>query len=243
MKSTKSNNALAFQPMENLQSALNLSAAANAELKKRGEDLLKNVNGAAKSEKKEFAVDLSEFVQDCKDEVARMRSSRKPITNRLTALLKNFTLLENEIDPLKPGSIGDVCQNCLRELLRQEWEENKQVKEQLRTNYERQLKRIDKRKVSDEKKEEARLNARKKLLEEERKLSNIQIQKLPVPNDPLGFIELFKFWWEQKGQYLPQDDMERFFKLPLTFARQQAQKGVFIDSQYIEYQEEPLLLN
>ncbi len=69
------------------------------------------------------------------------------------------------------------------------------------------------------------------------------IQKLPVPNDPLGFIELFKFWWEQKGQYLPQDDMERFFKLPLTFARQQAQKGVFIDSQYVEYQEEPLLLN
>ena len=170
-----------------------------------------------------------------------MRSSRKPITDRLMALQKKFTLLENEIDPLKPGSIGDICQNCLRELLRQEWEENKQVKEQLRTNYERQLKRIDKRKVSDEKKEEARLNARKKLLEEERKLSNIQIQKLPVPNDPLGFIELFKFWWEQKGQYLPQDDMERFFKLPLTFARQQAQKGVFIDSQYIEYQEEPLL--
>ena len=122
MKSTKSNNALAFQPMENLQSALNLSVATNAELKKRGEDLLKNVNGAAKSEKKEFAVDLSEFVQDCKDEVARMRSSRKPITNRLTALLKNFTSLENEIDPLKPGSIGDICQNCLRELLRQEWE-------------------------------------------------------------------------------------------------------------------------
>ena len=217
---------------------------------------MKNVNNAAKSEMKEFAVDLSEFVQDCKGEVARMRSSRKPITDRLMALQKKFTLLENEIDPLKPGSIGDVCQNCLRELLRQEWEENKQVKEQLRTNYERQLKRIDKRKVSDEKKEEARLNARKKLLEEERKLSNIQIQKLPVPNDPLGFIELFKFWWEplgfielfkfwweQKGQYLPQDDMERFFKLPLTFARQQAQKGVFIDSQYIEYQEEPLLLN
>ena len=241
MKRTKENNALALQSMENLQSALNLSVATNAELKKRGEDLLKNVNGAARSEKKEFAVDLSEFVQDCKGEVARMRSSRKPITDRLMALQKKFTLLENEIDPLKPGSIGDVCQNCLRELLRQEWEENKQVKEQLQTNYERQLKRIDKRKVSDEKKEEARLNARKKLLEEERKRSNTQIQKLPVPNDPLGFIELFKFWWEQKGQYLPQDDMERFFKLPLTFARQQARKGVFIDSQYIEYQETPLL--
>ena len=143
--------------------------------------------------------DIAHFLQA----LARMRSSRKPITDRLMALQKKFTLLENEIDPLKPGSIGDICQNCLRELLRQEWEENKQVKEQLQTNYERQLKRIDKRKVSDEKKEEARLNARKKLLEEERKLSNIQIQKLPVPNDPLGFIELFKFWWEQKGQYLP----------------------------------------
>ena len=103
MKSTKSNNALAFQPMENLQSALNLSAATNAELKKRGEDLLKNVNNkkrgedllknvnnAAKSEMKEFAVDLSEFVQDCKGEVARMRSSRKPITDRLMALQKGL---------------------------------------------------------------------------------------------------------------------------------------------------------
>lgn len=62
MKSTKENNALALQSMENLQSALNLSVATNAELKKRGEDLLKNVNNAAKSEMKEFAVDLSEFV-------------------------------------------------------------------------------------------------------------------------------------------------------------------------------------
>ena len=53
MKRTKENNALAFQPMENLQSALNLSVATNAELKKRGEDLLKNVNNAAKSEMKE----------------------------------------------------------------------------------------------------------------------------------------------------------------------------------------------
>ena len=97
MKRTKENNALALQSMENLQSALNLSVATNAELKKRGEDLLKNVNNAAKSEKKEFAVDLSEFVQDCKGEVARMRSSRKPITDRLMALQKKFTLLENEI--------------------------------------------------------------------------------------------------------------------------------------------------
>ena len=35
MKRTKENNALALQSMENLQSALNLSVATNAELKKR----------------------------------------------------------------------------------------------------------------------------------------------------------------------------------------------------------------
>lgn len=243
MKINKESNALALQPMENLQSALNLSVTTNAELKKRGEEILNSVNLSTKSDVKEVAVELSEFVQECKDEVVRMRSLRKPYTDRLLALQKKFTSLESEIDPLKPGSIAHVCQSRLRELLRQEWERNKQVKEQLQTNYERQLKRIDKRKVSDEKKEEARLNARKKLLEEERKLSDIQVQKLPVPNDPLGFIELFKFWWDQKGQYLPQEDMERFFKLPLTFARQQAQKGVFIDSQYVEYQETPSSFN
>ena len=243
MKTNKESNALALQPMENLQSALNLSVTTNAELKKRGEEILNSVNLSTRSDVKEVAVELSEFVQECKDEVVRMRSLRKPYTDRLLALQKKFTSLESEIDPLKPGSIAHACQSRLRELLRQEWERNKQVKEQLRTNYERQLKRIDKRKVSDEKKEEARLNARKKLLEEERKLSDIQVQKLPVPNDPLGFIELFKFWWEQEGQYLPQEDMERFFKLPLTFARQQAQKGVFIDSQYVEYQETPSSFN
>ena len=76
MKSTKSNNALAFQPMENLQSALNLSAATNAELKKRGEEILNSVNLSTKSDVKEVAVELSEFVQECKDEVVRMRSLR-----------------------------------------------------------------------------------------------------------------------------------------------------------------------
>ena len=243
MKTNKESNALALQPMENLQSALNLSVTTNAELKKRGEEILNSVNLSTRSDVKEVAVELSEFVQECKDEVVRMRSLRKPYTDRLLALQKKFTSLESEIDPLKPGSIAHACQSRLRELLRQEWERNKQVKEQLQTNYERQLKRIDKRKVSDEKKEEARLNARKKLLEEEHKLSDIQVQKLPVPNDPLGFIELFKVRGDQKGQYLPQEDMERFCKLPLTFARQQAQKGVFIDSQYVEYQETPSSFN
>lgn len=176
MKTNKESNALALQPMENLQSALNLSVTTNAELKKRGEEILNSVNLSTKSDVKEVAVELSEFVQECKDEVVRMRSLRKPYTDRLLALQKKFTSLESEIDPLKPGSIAHACQNRLRELLRQEWERNKQVKEQLQTNYERQLKRIDKRKVSDEKKEEARLNARKKLLEEERKLSDIQVQ-------------------------------------------------------------------
>ena len=173
MKTNKESNALALQPMENLQSALNLSVTTNAELKKRGEEILNSVNLSTKSDVKEVAVELSEFVQECKDEVVRMRSLRKPYTDRLLALQKKFTSLESEIDPLKPGSIAHACQSRLRELLRQEWERNKQVKEQLQTNYERQLKRIDKRKVSDEKKEEARLNARKKLLEEERKLSPV----------------------------------------------------------------------
>ena len=39
MKENKDSNALALQPMENLQSALNLSVTTNAELKKRGEEI------------------------------------------------------------------------------------------------------------------------------------------------------------------------------------------------------------
>ena len=90
MKINKESNALALQPMENLQSALNLSVTTNAELKKRGEEILNSVNLSTKSDVKEVAVELSEFVQECKDEVVRMRSLRKPYTDRLLALQKNL---------------------------------------------------------------------------------------------------------------------------------------------------------
>ncbi len=62
MKTNKESNALALQPMENLQSALNLSVTTNAELKKRGEEILNSVNLSTKSDVKEVAVELSEFV-------------------------------------------------------------------------------------------------------------------------------------------------------------------------------------
>ena len=90
MKTNKESNALALQPMENLQSALNLSVTTNAELKKRGEEILNSVNLSTKSDVKEVAVELSEFVQECKDEVVRMRSLRKPYTTGYWRCRKNL---------------------------------------------------------------------------------------------------------------------------------------------------------
>ena len=69
----------------------------------------------------------------------------------------------------------------------------------------------------------------------------IKIRREPYPVDPQGFFELFEFWWEEKGQYLPYEDLERFFKLPLLYARQRAQKGFFIENSSVGYRLVPTL--
>ena len=33
-----------------------------------------------------------------------------------------------------------------------------------------------------------------------------------------GYLEVVKFWWQQKGQYLSREDLYRIFRLAVTFS-------------------------
>ena len=183
--------------LENMNTALDLSMSVVAELKERGEKILANLN--PENEPEEAALQLVEFIKECKNGYYAIYSSRKLFTERLLAWQKKFVFQEDEINPLKQGSIANSCLMCLE-------------------SFDPDL-----------------LTSMPQLAGE------IKIRREPYPVDPQGFFELFEFWWEEKGQYLPYEDLERFFKLPLLYARQRAQKGFFIENSSVGYRLVPTL--
>ncbi len=85
--------------LENMNTALDLSMSVVAELKERGEKILANLN--PENEPEEAALQLVEFIKDCKNGYYTIYSSRKLFTERLLAWQKKFTFQEDEINPLK----------------------------------------------------------------------------------------------------------------------------------------------
>ena len=57
--------------------------------------------------------------------------------------------------------------------------------------------------------------------------------------EPDGYIDLLRFWWQELGRNLSDDDLERIFRPMLSYARKQARKGVVVESVYVEYREVP----
>ena len=57
--------------------------------------------------------------------------------------------------------------------------------------------------------------------------------------EPDGYIDLLRFWWQELGRNLSDDDLERIFRPMLSYAKKQARKGVKVESVYVEYREAP----
>ena len=54
---------------------------------------------------------------------------------------------------------------------------------------------------------------------------------------PEGYMDLLLFWWEQKGQLLPANELNRIFSRQINYARRRALDGDFIGSSYLHYTE------
>ena len=176
------------------------------------------------------------------DEVQQMMAARKPFTDRLRAVCAQFTALENAIDPKKNTSPAYRCHRALAEYLKSKRVAAETTRKQLEENLVRSQKRAESRKGWNEVQRQAALSrAEERYTEGLRSLAQqtVEVELIPRPTSPEGYIELFKFWWENVGQNLSADDLDRIFHPMLMYAKKQAAKGVFIHNEFINYMEEP----
>ena len=111
-------------------------------------------------------------------------------------------------------------------------------------NYSASIRRIEKRNLSDDEnrdklKEQAAFRLSKGRIELQNQI--VPVQLVPVVTSPDGYLDLFKFYWEEQGKMLTEKEMQRLFHPMMMFAKKQAAKGVLIKSAGINYQEIPIV--
>ena len=175
-------------------------------------------------------------------EVQQMMAARKPFTDRLRAVCAQFTSLENAIDPKKSDSFANRCNRALVDFLKEKHVRAASERRRLEENLVRSQKRAESRKGWNESQRQAALSrAEERYTEGLRSLAQqtVEVELIPRPTSPDGYVELFKFWWENVGQNLAPDDLDRIFHPMLMYAKKQAAKGVFVKDCNVNYMEEP----
>ena len=169
------------------------------------------------------------------NEVQQMMAARKPFTDCLRAVCTQFTALENAIDPKKEASPAYRCHRALTAYLKSKRAEVETERKRLEENLVRSQKRAESRKGWNEVQRQAALSR----AEERYAEGIVEVELIPRPAAPEGYVELFKFWWENVGCNLSTDDLDRIFHPMLMYAKKQAAKGIFIHNEFVNYMEEP----
>lgn len=112
----------------------------------------------------------------------------------------------------------------------------------MQTTHARTQQRIEKRKdVDDDWKKAALKRADDRLSQGVNAITPVLSTKqfIPVVVGVDGYFELFAFWWEQAGKYMPDADLQRIFHAPLMYAKKlanQKDNAVFFNSDNISYE-------
>lgn len=189
-----------------------------------------------------LAAEVENYVTQCRVVMQNMNSERKPFTQKLTEVQKQFVSLENEIDPTKKDTPANDLAGMRSAWLMKKKHEAELAEQRLQANFQRTEKRISGREDLDEAQKLAALErAGGRLLtgRVELKMNTISTELIPVVTEPEGYIDLLRLWWEEIGRNLPDSDLERIFRPMLSFARKQARKGVVVNSVYVDYREVP----
>ena len=223
-----------------LQRIMKKSASIVTELRRESKLLMEKAQHARFGDP---VVDqLWDFVRSCDEKANGMRSRRKLYTDKLLKFRNIFTSQENELSTSKPGSIGSAARERLKCIYQAELNRQDEERSMLELELNRKLDAISLRTDwTDEEKQEAEYAARNELATCVAAFPTIRFGYEPVPVNPDGYLELFKFWWEETGRRLSDEDLKRFFHLPITFARRKAVKGEFVKSPLVEYVKEPLV--
>ena len=224
--------------IQSCETVLAENAGKSINVKNTGEELLKQAEASGVNEN--LADEIRNYIIECSGAVRLMHENRRPITDALTKLQKQLVSLENAIDPKKSESPAYNCNQLLKQYLKSVAEQARAEAARLQKNYEMSQKRIGK--ITDEKKKAEAYNRaaeRRSAGLASLQLKAVQMELVPEALTNEGYVELFKFWWENVGKGLPDADLRRIMHPMLMFAKQQARKGVRIDSPCVEYKEEP----
>lgn len=227
-------------PMENCVLTLQTNAESNVLYTGKGRQLLERIGREGMNEV--LADEIRTYISECTCEIRRMNSNRKPFTAKLTELQKQFVNLEKGIDPAEKGSPAYEAAALLRAYLKRQMDAAAARVLQLQKNRERTGKRISGRDdLSEDEKEQALQKADSRLLTGQAalRLDTVAADLIPVVTEPEGYIDLLRFWWQELGRNLSDDDLERIFRPMLSYAKKQARKGVKVDSVYVSYLPEP----
>ena len=227
-------------PMENCVSTLQMNAESSVLYAGKGRGLLEQIGREGMNEF--FAGEIRAYIAECTCEVGRMNCIRKPFTTELVKWQKQFVAFEKSIDPAEKGSPAYEASRILFAYMKKQMNEAENRALQLQKNRHRTEKRIAGRDdLSDEQKSQALQKADSRLLAGQAalQLTAVATDLIPVVTDPEGYIDLLRFWWQELGRNLSDDDLERIFRPMLSYAKKQARKGVRVKSVYVEYREEP----
>lgn len=189
-----------------------------------------------------LADEANSYVAECRAAVMFMNRDRRPFTQRLTEIQKQFVSYENSIDPSKKDTPANELTEMRNAFLMKQIREAELAEKRMQVNYQRSEKRIATREDLDDAQKQAALQRAESRLLDGRvalKMSEIATEKVPVVTEPEGYIDLLRFWWQEVGSNLPDSDLERIFRPMLSYAKKQARKGIIIESEYIDYQVVP----
>lgn len=233
---------VAIFSLSNCERVLTNNTEKSLCLKNFGDDLLRQIKRDEWSEK--TLSKIRDYLDNCYASVNAMRESRRPITGRLGEIHKRFVAQENAIDPDKPGTPAYECKRALAERLRQQDERAATERERNERARLRANERIERDNgLTDEARAEAIGRNNLRYAKRARKIddSTPEIELVPRPTTRDGYVELFKFWWQEVGQGLTEAKLERIFHPMLMFAKRQARKNILIDSELVAYGRQPLL--
>lgn len=226
--------------MKGIEDVLAKNEKTGLECRTAGEQLWRRIEARGVNE---IAADeVRAYLFRAASEVQQMMAARKPFTDRLRAVCAQFTSLENAIDPKKDASPAYRCQRALAAYLKSKRAAAETTRKQLEENLVHSQKRAESRKGWNESQRQAALSrAEERYTEGLRSLAQqtVEVELIPRPTSPDGYVELFKFWWENVGQNLSTDDLDRIFHPMLMYAKKQAAKGIFIHNEFVNYMEEP----
>ena len=222
--------------MDNYVAALEGNAEKSVRYKMYGLDLIANAKTGTITEC--LAKELTSYVDQCGSLVKTLHEKRRPFTDQLVAIQKQFVAVENAIDPKKPGSPAYQCGMLLDAYFQERLDEITRQRERLEMNHQRTMRRIQSRTDLTEEARRAaieRADNRRVVGQQNLDMRSIDAELLPRAFTPNGYIELFKFWWENVGKGLPDEELRRVFHPMLQYAKRQARADVRIDSPDVTY--------